>query len=164
MRNILIIRSASFQQLDLNLPAIKKKFPNKKICLLTHEHGLKLAEKYVDIDECIVYKEKSGFDEKLPVKELENRKFDAVIVPVSNISGVGFDNVFLFAMTINAKKIYICNMVSEITQVTRRQIVNGQKAKKVYRLISKVLAVKASVFFGLIMLFKYTMIYIGKRE
>ncbi len=46
MKNILIIRSVSFQQLDLNLPAIKEKYSPCSISLLTHEHGVKLAEQF----------------------------------------------------------------------------------------------------------------------
>ncbi|MDG0794581.1 hypothetical protein OMP38_29885 [Cohnella ginsengisoli] len=55
MQEVLIVRSVGFQQLDNNLPKIKEKFPNSRLSILTHEHGVKLAEKYGDIDRIYSY-------------------------------------------------------------------------------------------------------------
>ena len=114
MKNILIIRSVSFQQLDLNLPAIKEKYGECNISLLTHEHGVKLAEKYADINKIYVYPYKEGFNINKKVDELRNLKFDVVIVPVTNITGSGFFNVLKFSKSINAEERVICNVVSEL--------------------------------------------------
>ena len=122
MKNILIIRSVSFQQLDLNLPAIKEKYGECKISLLTHEHGVKLAEKYSDIEKIYVYPYKNGFNIDNKVKELSNINFDVVVVPVTNINGGGFFNVLKFSKDINAKERAICNVISDISSFTMRDI------------------------------------------
>ena len=122
MKNILIIRSVSFQQLDLNLPAIKEKYGGCKISLLTHEHGVKLAEKYSDIDKIYVYQYKDGFNISNKVNELSNKNFDVVVVPVTNINGGGFFNVLKFSKSINAKERVICNVISDISSFTMGDI------------------------------------------
>jgi hypothetical protein len=114
MKNILIIRSVSFQQLDLNLPAIKEKYSPCKISLLTHEHGVKLAEKYTHVDKVYVYPYKDGFNLTNKVNELSNINFDVVVVPVTNINGGGFFNVLKFSKSINSKKRAMCNVISDI--------------------------------------------------
>lgn len=122
MKNILIIRSVSFQQLDLNLPAIKEKYFPCSISLLTHEHGVKLAEKYSDIDKIYTYPYKEGFNIRNTVSELKNIEFDVVIVPVTNITGSGFFNVLKFSKSIKCKERVMCNVVSEIKSFTMSNI------------------------------------------
>lgn len=122
MKEILIIRSVSFQQLDLNLPAIKEKYGDCKISLLTHEHGVKLAEKYSDIERIYVYPYKSGFSIANKVKKLDDIEFDVVVVPVTNINGGGFFNVLKFSKSIKAKSRAMCNVVSDITHFTMKDI------------------------------------------
>ncbi len=46
MKKLLIVRSASMQQLDNNLKAIINTFPDYEYHMLTHEHSVKLVEKY----------------------------------------------------------------------------------------------------------------------
>lgn len=118
MKNILIIRSVSFQQLDLNLPAIKKQYDPCKISLLTHEHGVKLAAKYSDLEHIYIYPYKNGFNMADKVKELSDINFDVVVVPVTNINGGGFFNVLKYSKSINAKERVICNVISEIKSFT----------------------------------------------
>lgn len=141
MKELLIIRSASFQQLDLNLPEIKKKFTNYKISILTHEHGVKLAEKYEDIEQIYIYDYKDGFSIKRKVKKFQNKVFDALIVPVTNVSGAGFSNVFLFSLSIKAKKKYQCNVISEIKEYTNKNIIIGECRRFIYKIIAGVCTV-----------------------
>lgn len=141
MKELLIIRSASFQQLDLNLPEIKKKFPNYKISILTHEHGVKLAEKYEDIEQIYIYDYKDGFSIKRKVKKFQNKVFDALIVPVTNVSGAGFSNVFLFSLSIKAKKKYQCNVISEIKEYTNKNIIIGECRRFICKIIAGVCTV-----------------------
>jgi hypothetical protein len=122
MKNILIIRSVSFQQLDLNLPAIKEKYGECKISLLTHEHGIKLAKKYCDIDKIYVYPYKDGFNIYNKVNELSNKNFDVVVVPVTNINGGGFFNVLKFSKSINTQERVICNVISDISLFTMGKV------------------------------------------
>jgi len=122
MKNILIIRSVSFQQLDLNLSAIREKYSPCKISLLTHEHGVKLAEKYSEIEKVYVYPYKEGFNYKNKVDEMKDMKFDAVVVPVTNINGGGFFNVLKFSKSFNTKERVMCNVVSDIKYFNMRDI------------------------------------------
>lgn len=122
MKEILIIRSVSFQQLDLNLPAIKKAYPDCQISLLTHEHGVKLAKKYKDIANIYVYPYKSGFKKGNKVPDLADKKFEAVIVPATNLSGAGFDNVLAYAATISSQEIVLCSVTSKLQPITRQKI------------------------------------------
>lgn len=145
MKELLIIRSASFQQLDLNLPEIRKRFPNYTISILTHEHGVKLAEKYEDIKKIYVYPYKDGFSIKRKMKKFFNKTFDAIIVPVTNISGTGFSNVFLFTLSIKAKRKYQCNVISEIKEYTNIEIIY----KELIRLVYKIIAGICTIVFGI---------------
>ncbi|MCR3757815.1 hypothetical protein KYB31_02240 [Clostridium felsineum] len=117
MKRLLIIRSASFQQLDLNLKAIEEKYKGYEINILTHEHGVKLAEKYNNVKNIYVYPYKGYFKKGYSIKEIENIKFDVIIVPVTNISGAGFFNVFKYALSINGDKIVMCNVVSNFKDI-----------------------------------------------
>lgn len=122
MKELLIIRSVSFQQLDKNLAAILQKFGDYRINLLTHEHGVLLAEKYRQIDGIIVYPHTSGFKFQDQVPALKDKTFEAAIVPVTNVTGAGFFNVLLFSLTIKAKKRILCNVRSELKEMTRFSI------------------------------------------
>lgn len=122
MQEILIIRSASFQQLDKNLPEIVRRFPDCRISLLTHEHGVQSAQKYEDLDHIYVYPHTAGFHIRRKVPEMEGKTFDGIIVLVTNLSGSGFMNVMRFALTIRAKRRYVCNLVSDIREVSAARI------------------------------------------
>lgn len=136
MENILIIRSASFQQLDLNLKAICEKYKDSKIDILTHEHGVKLAEKYSVIDEIYVYPYKSGFESKNKVAALKDKKFDVVIVPVTNLSGAGFFNVLKYALTIKTDKLVMCNVISDLREINKISIYNMEVKNCLFKFIA----------------------------
>lgn len=154
MKNILIIRSVSFQQLDLNLPAIKEKYGECKISLLTHEHGVKLAEKYSDIEKIYVYPHKNGFNIKEKVDELSNIKFDVVVVPVTNINGGGFFNVLKFSKSINADERVICNVISDIITFTMADIYLLQIKSFFMKFISVIATVIISPIVLIVLLLK----------
>ncbi|NLK98774.1 hypothetical protein [Defluviitalea saccharophila] len=136
MKKLLIIRSVSFQQLDNNLKAIKDKFPEHEIHLLTHEHGRKLAEKYKGIKQIWIYPYKEGFGYSRKCQELENEHFDVVIVPCTNLSGTGFINVFLFSLSIHVKERYKCNLISEIKAFSKVQVMFWWIRSQIFKIIS----------------------------
>lgn len=154
MKNILIIRSVSFQQLDLNLPSIKEKYGQCNISLLTHEHGVKLAEKYSDINKIYVYPYKSGFNIKNKVKELEDKEFDIVIVPVTNITGGGFFNVLKFSKSIKAKERVMCNVISELKLFSMADIYAMQLKNYCMNTISFICTAILSPFVLIALLFR----------
>lgn len=82
--------------------------------MLTHEHGVKLVEKYTHIEKVYVYPYKDGFNVKNRVDELSNKSFDVVVVPVTNINGGGFFYVLKFSKSINVKERAMCNVISDI--------------------------------------------------
>lgn len=158
-KKLLIIRSASMQQLDKNLPEIVKSFPNHEIDMLTHEHSVKLVEKYENIKNIIVYPYNGSFDVKHPVNTDE---YNAVLVPVTNLSGSSFYNVLNFSLTIKAKKRYICNLVSDIWEVTPSDI-------KMMRVKSNTMAVLSSLatailFIPLILILPFKLRSIQRKE
>ncbi|MED0670811.1 hypothetical protein P4S95_11435 [Aneurinibacillus aneurinilyticus] len=122
MKTLLIIRSASMQQLDKNLVEIEKRFSDYEIHMLTHEHSIKLVEKYKSIKQIYVYPYKSGFSAGNKVDELRGKEFDAVLIPVTNITGAGFFNVLRFSFMLRAKQRFICNLISDIWEVTSGEI------------------------------------------
>lgn len=154
MKKILIIRSVSFQQLDLNLPEIIKKYGECEISLLTHEHGVKLAKKYANIDNIYVYPYKGGFSYKNKVKELNDKEFDIVIVPVTNIDGGGFFNVLKFSKSIKSVKKVMCNVVSEFTEFTMADLYIKQIKNYLYRFISILASIIISPVILIILIYK----------
>lgn len=139
MKELLIVRSVSFQQLDLNLPKIRSKFPNYNLNILTHAHGVKLAEKYDDINQIYIYDYKESFNFKHKSKSLKDKKFDILIIPVSNITGAGFANVFSFALTIKSKKKYMCNLVSDIKYISNLNIITKVIINFIYKGLAYIL-------------------------
>jgi hypothetical protein len=117
MKEILIIRSVSFQQLDKNLPVVKERYPGHKISVLTHEHGALLARKYKDVDTVYIYPFREGFDYKNKVSEIDDKIFNAVIIPVANVTAAGFFNVLKFSLSIKAGQRMVCNVASEMREV-----------------------------------------------
>jgi len=117
MKEILIIRSVSFQQLDKNLPVIKKRYPDHKISVLTHEHGALLAGKYKDVETVYIYPFREGFSYKNKAGEMNDKIFNAVIIPVANVTAAGFFNVLKFSLSIKAGQRMICNVVSEMREI-----------------------------------------------
>lgn len=154
MKKLLIIRSVSFQQLDLNLTAIVKKYNDYEMNILTHEHGVKLAEKYSNIKKIYVYPYKSEFKKGKKVKEFENTKFDVVIVPVTNMSGAGFFNVLKYVLSINSDKIVMCNVASEFKDVSRCFIYKMEGLSLVFKVVSMILALIIEIVFMPYLLFK----------
>ncbi len=136
MKELLVIRSASFQQLDKNLVMIRERFPDHKLSLLTHEHGVLLAQKYKDIDQIYVYPYTESFAYRRKVRELQKKEFETVIIPVTNLSGAGFVNVFLFSLTLQAKKRFVCNVISELREISRTQILLMGLGNKLFSFFS----------------------------
>jgi len=129
MKNkILVIRSVSFQQLDKNIKEIVKQFPGHEIHLLTHSHGITGAKSYTSIANIIDYGSRKNFSMFHIPTELKNFKkesndlYEAVVVPVTNLSGAGFLNVFLMSLRIPSRSIWGCNLVSKLWKIQAKTI------------------------------------------
>ena len=123
MNKILIVRSAPIQQLDASLSKIKQKFDSPIISILSHEHAIELLNKYECIDKCITYPFKESFDISRKARFDDGKKFDHAIVMVGNLSGCGFQNVLFFALSLPVRKIWICNLIGEVTPISRAGII-----------------------------------------
>ncbi|MDI3546989.1 MAG: hypothetical protein PWR10_641 [Halanaerobiales bacterium] len=154
MKKLLIIRSVSFQQLDKNIITIQEKYKDYNINLLTHEHGVKLAEKYKMIDKIHIYPYKGSFKFKNKVKELADEEFDLVIIPVTNITGAGFLNVLLYSLTLKTKKRVICNVVSDFKEISKTKIMLMGLQNIAMSFLSFILTGIFSIFIILFMPFK----------
>ena len=141
MKKLLIIRSVSFQQLDTNIVKIIEKFCDYEIHILTHEHGRVLAEKYRGIEKIWIYPYKSAFSFKSTCVDITGMTFDAVVIPVTNIGASGFQNVFMFALTIKSIKYYVCNLVSEIDEISKTRIIIHSFLKAIVMLFSCLLSI-----------------------
>lgn len=119
MQRVLIIRSVSFQQLDKNIVGIATAFPSADFHLLTHSHGVRRARKYGELSGIVDYENPGNFSPFRFPAALEGERFDAVVVPVTNLSGAGFLNVFLLAARVRARRVYCCNLVSELRPLPR---------------------------------------------
>ena len=122
MLDILIVRSAPIQQLDASLSKIQQKFSNPTMSILSHKHSIELLNKYDGIKKCITYPFKESFDISRKAKFDGGERFDHVVVMVGNLSGCGFQNVLFFAMSLPARKIWICNLIGELTPISRAGI------------------------------------------
>ena len=146
MTNILIVRSAPIQQLDASLSKIKQKFDNPSISILSHEHGIELLKKYEGIKKCITYPFKESFDVRRKAKFDNGERFDHCVIMVGNLTGCGFQNVLFFAFSLPVQRIWICNLIGEITSISRVTII----FKSFRNLIFKVLALLSTAFFSII--------------
>ncbi|MBF0343203.1 MAG: hypothetical protein HQL06_03140 [Nitrospirae bacterium] len=147
MTKILIIRSTSFQLLDRVLARLKAMYPQSEISLLTHQHGKLAAEKYTDVNHVYVYPYTDAFSLFRLPNELEQQRFDVVIVPVGNITGSGFLNVFLFSLRLKTEKRLLCNIALDFTPLSSLKITAILLRNSVFMIIAGGLTVVASVLF-----------------
>jgi hypothetical protein len=123
MLDILIVRSAPIQQLDASLLKIKQKFNNPNLSILSHEHSIELLNKYGGIKKCITYPFKESFDISRKAKFDAGEKFDHAVVMVGNLTGCGFQNVLFFTLSLPVRKIWVCNLIGELTPRSRAGII-----------------------------------------
>ncbi|MBF0337685.1 MAG: hypothetical protein HQL05_07605 [Nitrospirae bacterium] len=151
MKRVLIIRSTGFQHLDRILGKLKDKYPQGEICLLTHQHGKPLAEKYAEISNVYVYPHTGAFSflraPYEPTSELKSRAFDVVIVPVGNVTGAGFLNVFLFSFRLRAETRLMCNISLEFKPLTRLALTVSLLKGIAFTAVAGVITVVVSLLF-----------------
>jgi hypothetical protein len=133
MARLLIVRSTSFQQLDDNFVHVLRRFPSHEIHLLTHAHGKELASKYAAVTKVLVYPHSSNFRSGTPIPEMSGQSYDDIMVPVSNLGGGGFANVFAFALSLCGGRIHRCNLVGEIVELPRAKIFFLLRQDRLYR-------------------------------
>ncbi|MBF0515909.1 MAG: hypothetical protein HQK97_02155 [Nitrospirae bacterium] len=141
IKHILVIRCTNLQHLDKVFSKLRAEFPGAAITLLTHRHGAAAAADYTDSVVVYPYTENYGFFRSL--KSLDSMNFDAIVVPVGNVSGSGFLNVFLFTLTIKAGARFMCNLPLELIPLSRLNIISLMLRNTVYTAASGVMAAAA---------------------
>ncbi|KJU82376.1 conserved hypothetical protein, membrane [Candidatus Magnetobacterium bavaricum] len=162
MKRVLIIRSTGFQHLDRILGRLKDSYSQSEICLLTHQHGKPLAEKYADINHVYVYPHTGAFSPLRVPDELVREVFDVVIVPVGNITGSGFLNVLLLSFRIRADSRLICNISLDFRPLTRLALIISLLKGIVFTVIAGVITVVTSLL--LLLLWIVSSLSYGKSE
>lgn len=140
MARLLIIRSVGLQQLDKTLPAVRAAYPNHEIHVLTHAHAAEAVRSYQDVDHTHIYPYREGFSMFRPFRE--GGPWDVVIVPVGNLTGAGFFNVFLFAARFKSKTFAWVNLVESIQPFQKLGLLAkgiGQILYYVFALISTII-------------------------
>jgi len=154
MFDILIVRSAPIQQLDASLSKIKQKFDSPNISILSHVHAIELLNKYECIDKCITYPYKKSFDISRRAKFDAEERFDHAVVMVGNLTGCGFQNVLFFALSLPVRKIWICNLIGEITSISRAGIILKSFRNQLFKFLALLsTAVFSVVTFPLLLCF-----------
>jgi len=117
----MIIRSVSFQHLDWVLSEVKRAWPESTVTLLTHTHGYNAALQTCGIDAVLIYPYQGDFSfwfkKNLPLKGL---CFDQIVVPFSNCSGAGFENVTAMSFRIKALKRWILPLNGKLSPLKYR--------------------------------------------
>ena len=149
-KQLLIIRSVSFQQLDSNIKKIVQEFPGHEIHILTHSHGVLACKNYESVSHVIDYSSRKNFSifhlpPGLPPEK--SRHYEAVIVPVTNKTGAGFLNVLLLALRIPTEQIYLCNLVSDIPKISKGYIIRWFLKSCLYRAMAVLLSIPLFLVF-----------------
>ncbi len=148
---ILIVRSVSLQHLDLVLPGIAAAFPGRRLVLLSHPHSVAAAGKYPQLAEVVAYPHKGPFQPWHRVPALAGRRFEAVIVPVSSLSGGGFFNVFAFAFTLRASRRLVCAAQGDLRALSTGRLL-WQASARALAALSALLATLLLVLPALVLL------------
>ncbi len=120
-QQVLIIRSVSFQHLDWVLSEVKRVWPDTSISVLTHAHGREASLQTRSIDELLIYPAKGDFSFwHLKTASFEGKPFNHLIVPFSNCSGAGFDNVMAMAFRIKAGQRWTLPLNGALNRLTWR--------------------------------------------
>jgi len=110
------------QQLDNLMSKLYTEYPDADFFILTHSHAIKRCEKYKKIAGIIDYKSSKNFGFFHIPENINKYNFDMIIIPVTNISGVGFFNVFLMSLRIKSKKLFLYNLQSEKREIKKKNI------------------------------------------
>lgn len=139
--NILIIRSTSNQHLALVVRRLKEEYPQATMDVLTHTHSVESIGELDGIRDIVSYPPSQYFTPfLLPALK---KKYPVVVVPVSNLTGSGYENVLLLALRLKKEKIFLCNLGGELVLLPAKTILD-----RTFRfLLSIPIAVLGALFF-----------------
>lgn len=118
--DILIIRSTSNQHLALALRRLRREYPQGNMDVLTHAHCVESIGELDGVRDILPYPPSQYFTPfLLPVLK---KKYPVVVVPVSNLTGSGYENVLLLALRLKKEKILLCNLGGELIPLSTQTI------------------------------------------
>ena len=120
--NILVIRSTSIQHLALVVQSLKKEFPQADIEILTHEHSVSSVKAIKEISSVLPYPFSRDFSPFALPSRVE-KDYPVVVVPASNISGSGFENVLLLALRMSKGKVVLCDKNGILKNFPKHEII-----------------------------------------
>ena len=118
MKKLLVIRSVSFQQLDLQSENLGKRFVGYESHLLTHPHGADIAGTLNGFDEVITYQKSGNFSFWHYDRKSIAKNYDAVVIPICNKAVFGYLNVIFFSLRIATSARYICDGHGNINKLS----------------------------------------------
>jgi len=119
--NILIIRSTSIQHLALAVHQAQSKYASAKIDCLTHPHSLDSVREMQGINAIHPYPSTRNFSPFTAPASCRGN-YALVIVPVSNMTGAGFENVLLLALRFQKRRIVLCDLRGGLIPISRGKI------------------------------------------
>lgn len=151
--NILIIRSTSIQHLALVIRRVSSLYPGARIDVLAHSHSVESVKQMNGVSSIIAYPSTRDFSPFI-IGCLPLNNYHLVVVPVSNISGAGYENVLLLALRFRKKQVVLCNKNGEMISLPLKKILE----KALWLFASIPLAVFAAaaiasanmIFFGIL--------------
>lgn len=129
--NILIIRSSSIQHLALVIRKVRMKFCGSRIDVLTHEHSMGSIKEMNGIESILPYPSTRDFS---PFSSQNNfqKTYDIVVIPTSNFSGFGYENVLLLALRYKKKQVILCNSSGELILLPLKTILTRVVQLSIY--------------------------------
>ena len=141
---ILIIRSTSNQHLALVVRRLKEEYPQGNMDILTHAHSVESIGELDGVRDILSYPPSQYFTPfLLPVLK---KNYSLVVVPVSNLTGSGYENVLLLALRLKKEKILLCNPGGELIPLPTKTIL----ARTFRFLLCVPIAVLGALFFLLL--------------
>ncbi|MBI5187389.1 MAG: hypothetical protein HZA01_16910 [Nitrospinae bacterium] len=138
--NILIIRSTSIQHLALVIRRVSSLYPGARIDVLAHPHSVESVKQMSGVNSIITYPSASDFS-PFAIGDFPRNSYPLVVVPVSNMSGAGYENVLLLALRFRKRQIVMCNKNGEVISLPLKKILE----RALWRFASIPLAVFAAV-------------------
>jgi hypothetical protein len=86
---VLLLRSISFQLLDLQWPRLTGRFAGQPVTILTHDHSLAEASGYPGVSRVIRYPGRGRFHWRMARQAVAGQHYRQLVVPLSTAGGGG---------------------------------------------------------------------------
>lgn len=112
---LLILRTVSIEQLGHTLRAVRQRFPEEVVEVLTNPARAEEVRQIQGVDRVLETALPNGFGAPLALPD----RYDVVVIPIGNDSGTGYENVFQAARGIQADKFFLARHARRLHPVSR---------------------------------------------